>query len=177
MKKIIYGTAFLGMIAILFSSCVVTNKGFQSSPVISRNVELDPIKADIKVDAGKKLEGESSSAYILMFRIKGDKTFADGIAYSTDASAGILAQLNPINVAKQNRLTAVRAAAAYNALSGHNYDVLVHPSYTITTVNYVVYKKYSVKVTGYGAYYENFRTEKQKVIITDNNKEYIFPDK
>jgi hypothetical protein len=45
------------------TSCVSTNRGFQSSPVISRNVQLDPIKADIQVDETKKLKGESSSGY------------------------------------------------------------------------------------------------------------------
>ena len=61
------------------TSCLTTNRGFQSSPVISRNVELDPIKADIKVDEKTKLKGESSSAYFLIFRVNGDNTFADGI--------------------------------------------------------------------------------------------------
>jgi len=33
--------------AIFFTVCTSTNKGFQSSPVVYRNVQLDPIKADI----------------------------------------------------------------------------------------------------------------------------------
>ena len=53
MKKVItiFGALIFG--SMLMTSCVSTNKGFQSSPVISRNVELDPIKADIKVDEKK----------------------------------------------------------------------------------------------------------------------------
>ena len=42
--------------ALFLSSCVSTNKGFQSSPVIIQDVQLDPIKADIKVDTEVKLK-------------------------------------------------------------------------------------------------------------------------
>lgn len=159
------------------TSCVSTNKGFQSSPVISRNVELDPIKADIKVDEGKKLKGESTSSYFLIFKVSGDNTYADGINYSTDASSSLIQKLNPLNVAKSGRLNKVRGSAAYKALSSGDYDVLVHPNYTTTIKNYIIFKKYTVTVEGYGAKYQNFRTEKQKVTIIDGGKEIILQDK
>ena len=161
----------------MLSSCSSTNKGYQSSPVMSRNVELDPIKADISVNTLEKIKGESSSIYFLIFRLKGDNSFADGVVYSADANRSILYQLNPINILNQSRLSKVKGSAAYNALQKGDYDLFVHPNYTITTVNYFIVQKYTVKVEGYGAKYKNFRTEKQKVIITDNSKEYIFPDK
>ena len=171
----IFGAFLVG--SILMTSCVTTNRGFQSSPVISRNVQLDPIKADIKVDEKNKIKGESSSAYFLFFRISGDKTFADGINYSTDASASQLSQLNPLKLAQAGRLNKVRGAAAYKALSTGNYDVLVHPNYTTTVENYLLFKYYIVKVDGYGAKYENFRTEKQKIVILEDGKELILQDK
>ena len=174
MKKTIFKLSLFVIISILMSSCVSTNKGFQSSPVLSRSVNLDPIKADIKVNEKKKLSGESTSAYFLIFRVLGDNTFADGINYSTDANVSIAAKLNPLNAIKSLRLNGVRAAAAYKALENTDYDFLVHPNYVITTENYFIFQKYNVKVTGYGANYDNFRTEKQKVIITDNHKEYEF---
>ena len=62
------------LLAIFFASCTTTNKGFQSSPVISRNVQLDPIKADLEVNESVKLKGESSATYFLIFRVKGDNT-------------------------------------------------------------------------------------------------------
>lgn len=169
----------LGMLffsSILLTSCVSTNKGFQSSPVLSRNVELDPVKADIKVDEKSKIKGESSSSYFLIFRVSGDNTFADGINYSTDASASLLSQLNPIKMFQSARLNKVRGAAAYKALNTGNFDVLVHPNYTTTVENYLIYKKYKVKVDGYGAKYENFRTERQKIVILDEGKELILQD-
>ncbi len=177
MKKLmtIFGSLLLG--SMLITSCVTTNRGFQSSPVISRNVQLDPIKADIKVDEKSKLKGESSSAYFLIFRVSGDNTFADGINYSTDASSSLLSQLNPMKLAQAGRLNKVRGAAAYKALSSGDYDVLVHPNYTTTVENYLIFKKYTVKVEGYGAKYANFRTEKQKIVILEDGKELILQDK
>ncbi len=164
---------FFVAIVFLLSSCVSTNRGLQSSPVIAKNVDLDPIKADIKVDETKKLKGESTSSYFLFFRVSGDKEFADGINYSTDASSGF----NPLAIFRHGRLQKVRGAAAYKALSSGDYDVLVHPTYITTVKDYIISKEYSVVVEGYGAKYSNFRTEKQKVVITGNGKEYVFPDK
>ena len=176
MKKFmtICGALLVG--SMLMTSCVSTNTGFQSSPVIARNVQLDPIKADIKVDEKNKLVGESSSGYFLIFRVSGDNTFADGINYSTDASASVFTQLNPLKIAKAGRLNKVRGAAAYKAMSTGDYDVLIHPNYSTTVKNYLIFKKYTVKVEGYGAKYQNFRTEKQKTILLENGKEIILED-
>jgi len=173
--KFLVVAAFFGL--VFMTSCVTTKKGFQSSPVISRNVQLDPIKADIKVDEENKLKGESSSAYFLFFRVSGDKTFADGINYSTDASANMVQQLNPLRLFQAGRLNKVRGAAAYKALNSGNYDVLVHPNYTTTVENYLLFKRYNVKVDGYGAKYERFRTEKEKIVILEDGKELIIQDR
>lgn len=161
---------------VSLTSCVTTNRGFQSSAVISRNVQLDPIKADIKINETKKIKGESTSTYFLFFRVSGDNTYADGINYSTDESASKFQKLNPLNLIKSNRLNTVRGAAAHKALSSADYDVLVHPNYTTTVENYIIVKKYNVTVEGYGAKYENFRTERQKIIYLDNGKELILQD-
>lgn len=166
----------LGTVCSVLSitSCVSTHKGFQSSPVMSRNVELDPIKADIKVNETSKLTGQSSSTYLFCFRLKGDKTVAEGINYSTESGG----RYNPIKMMKIAKMNKVRAAAAYKAISGGDYDLLVHPNYAMTSKNYLgIIKIFDCTVTGYGAKYQNFRTEKQKVVIIDGGKEYIFPEK
>ena len=156
---------FSAITVLFFSSCVSTNKAYQSSPVIARNVTLDPIKADITIDESRKLQGQSITSYFLCIRLSGNNTYTDGICYSTDAF-------------KSGRLKKMRSAAAYDALQTGDYDVLVHPTYEIRTDNFLgMYKIYTVKVSGYGAKYSNFRTEPQKVIITSSGKEYIFPDK
>jgi hypothetical protein len=178
MKKILTNLVLICSVAIFFTSCVSTSKGFQSSPVISRNVQLDPIKADIKVNETTKLSGESTSTYFLFFRISGDNTSADGINYSTDAGGSALSQYNPLKMLKTAKLNKVRSAAAYKALSTGDYDFLVHPNYTMTTKNYLgLVKIYDCKVSGYGAKYQNFRTEKQKVVILEDGKELILQDK
>jgi hypothetical protein len=148
------------------ASCVATNKGFQSSPVVSREVQLDPIKADIKVNESTKLKGESFSTYVLSFKVNGDKTFADGIAYSAEGKPN----------RRMSRADEVRAAAAYKALSQGDYDFLVHPNYVMTKKNYLgIVKVYECSVTGYGANYTNFRTEKRKIVIVDG-KEFEFSE-
>ena len=174
MKKNILVLLFVN--SLFFVSCVSTNSGFQSSPVISRNVELDPIKADIKVDEKNKLSGESSSTYFLFFRVSGDNAFADGINFSTDASSTALQKLSPSKLLQGNRLSKVRGSAAYNALKKGEYDILVHPTYSTTVKNYIFVKEYIVKVQGYGAKYTNFRTERQKIVITEGGKEIILQD-
>jgi hypothetical protein len=55
MKRKLLFLSAIALLALNFTACVSTNKGFQSSPVISRNVNLDPIKADIKVDEERRL--------------------------------------------------------------------------------------------------------------------------
>ena len=170
MKRLMTYLGALVTGSILMTSCVTTNRGFQSSPVISRNVQLDPIKADIQVNEKTKLQGESSSAYFLIFRLSGDNTFADGINYSTD----VVSPIKPIN---STRLNKVRSAAAYKALSNGNYDFLVHPNYTISKINFLgLVKVYDCYVSGYGAKYEKFRTEKQKIVILEDGKEIILQD-
>lgn len=164
--------AFL-FFALVFTACSTTNKSFQSSPVLSRQVQLDPIKADIIVNEQAKLTGQSTSVYFLFFRLQGDKTYADGIQYNSDVKTHFLSSLDLMSPA---RLKKVRAAAAYKALSGGNYDFMIHPNYTLTTKNFLfLVKTYKAEVTGYGAYYKNFRTEKQKILIA-GDKEYIVND-
>lgn len=168
---------------LILTSCVSTNKGFQSSSVISRNVQLDPIKADIKVDQSKKLTGESTSIYFLCFRIKGDNKYADGINFSSEAgiTEKLWSFLNPFTLFKRiatgDAIGKVKKAASYKALENTDADFLMHPTYTITEKNFLIVYIYKAEVKGYSAKYQNFRTEKQKIIITNDGKEYVFPEK
>ena len=178
MKKNLLTLILIASAASLLTSCISTNKSFQSSPVISRNVQLDPIKADIEVNEKAKLTGASSSTYFLFFRVSGENTYADGINYSTDGNSSLLSQYNPLALLSAAKLNKVRSAAAYKALSAGDYDFLVHPNYTTTVKNYLgILKIYECSVTGYGAKYQNFRTEKQKIVILEDGKEMILQDK
>jgi len=154
-----YLTILIVSTLAMTTSCVTSNKGFQSSPVTSRDVEVDPIKADIVINDKTKLTGTSASTYFLFFRISGDNTFADGISYSTNSNN---LPMNPLTMLQTKKLNKIRAYAAYNALSKSDYDLLIHPSYLMTTKNYFgLVKIYSCSVSGYGAKYQNFRTEKK----------------
>jgi hypothetical protein len=127
--------------------------------------------ADIKFDEENKLKGESTAMYVLIFRIKGENSYADGVTYSTDSTKNVINILNPNNEIRKNRLLRIRSAAAYNALKDTDFDLLVHPTYSVTVEDYVVYKKYIVKVEGYGAKYHNFRTERLYYYSNPVNKE------
>ncbi|OIQ36598.1 MAG: hypothetical protein BM555_02470 [Crocinitomix sp. MedPE-SWsnd] len=148
MKNEIKVGLFVALLAVAFGfqSCKSTSKSYHSSTVRSRDVQLDPIKADIKVDETKKLEGKSSATYIFGIRVKGDDKYADGINYSTNSIRGF-------------REGGIKAAAAYKALEGGDWDVLVHPTYTVSRQWFFFGTKYEIEVKGYGAKYENFRSE------------------
>ncbi len=180
MKKIITKFVLVFAVAIFFASCSTVNKGMQSSPVISRNVQLDPLKADITVNDTKKLKGESNSSYFLFFRLNGDNKYSENIKYSaeTDVTSKLFGFLNPFalfkRIATGDAVGKVKAAAAYKALENSDADVLVHPTYTITEKNYFIYYVFKAEVTGYSGKYNNFRTEKEKVIILEGGKEHNF---
>ena len=150
---------------ILGSGCSSTSTGMASSNVIDRNVELDPIRADIEVNEDTRLSGSSQSVYFLFFRLKGDNKYADGITYSSNAFSkeGLFSFLNPFRlfelIATGDAEGKVKSAAAYNAMEGQDIDVLVHPTYSVTKKNYLIVSIYEAEVRGYGATYTNFRTE------------------
>jgi len=162
-----------GIIALCLSSCISTHKGYQSSPIIARDVTLDPIKADITVYENNKLRSSSEATYFLLFlRFSRDRNYAYGINYSTDTK-----NYNPFYMMQYRRLSRLKSAATYKAMQHADYDLIVHPTYTTMIENYLwIIKKYNVSVSGYGAKYSNFRTERQKVIITCGGKEYVIPD-
>ena len=152
----------LFLVANLLVGCTSTQTAFDSSPVNSKSVDLDPIKADINVNEDSKIKGSSKSLYFLCFRISGDKTYADvDLGEQKDLTSSILSLLNPFNWIYSGGESKTKSAAAYKALSKNNDDVIVHPNYTSTVTDYIIFKTFEVNVEGYGAKYSNFRTEKQ----------------
>ena len=173
----------LAMIATMaFASCASVQKGAQSTTVMLRNVELDPIKADIEISQEEKLVGEASVRYILGFRIDGlkEQKMLEGIDYVGDFNN--LHERSFWGGFKifQRRKNFARSMAAYKAMeSCPDCDVLVHPKYELTIKKSplgIIYKKYNARVTAYGAKYKNFRTEKEVKILGSDNKEYIVID-
>ena len=163
--KHLFPILFLLVVSALSTGCSSSSHGMASSNVINRNIDLDPIKADIVVDAENRLTGKSQSIYFLFFRLKGDNKYADSITYSSNAftKEGLFSFLNPFRlfemIATGDAEGKVKSAAAYNAVEGENVDVLVHPTYSVTKKNYLILNIYEAEVQGYGATYTNFRTE------------------
>lgn len=124
---------FIRFLIAELSGCTITSKGFQSSTVNVRNVDLDPVKADIKVNENSKLTGLSKSIYFLIFIIQGDNTFADGINYSADDGGGIMSKFNPFKIYKTLKLNGVRSSAAsksiYRIVIGLLHPCQIHKMY------------------------------------------------
>jgi hypothetical protein len=154
---------FLLFLTIIFlSSCTSTQTAFDASHVNERNVDLDPIKADINIDESAKIKGSSSSTYFLCFRLSGDKKYADiDLGGQQDLTTSFLSLLNPFNWILNGGESKTKSAAAYKALKKNDDDVIVHPSYSVTVNDYIIFKTYKVDVEGFGAKYSNFRTEKE----------------
>ena len=156
---------------MVFSSCSVTTRVMQSSPVMARNVELDPIKADIEVNEDTKLSGTGIVKYVFGIRVgNSHQKTVEGITYSEGRGFSLG------NLLDRGKSFA-RSVAAYDALKAcPDCDVLVHPKYEITVRKSplgFLFKTYTVRVTGYGAKYKNFRTEKELKLIGSDSKEYI----
>ena len=132
---------FLLCSLFLLVGCSESVRDMHTSTIKSRNVQLDPIKADLSVDNSNLLSGSSETVYFLIFPVKRDKNTID--------TGGLFG----------SPLERTKGAALYNATNGKDLDVLVHPSYTITTKWWLLGTTIEAKVTGYAGKYSNFRTE------------------
>ena len=146
-----------GVFGILFgfSSCISLHKSTPSTAVYAPNARIKPIYADVEVKLDKKLVGMASATYFLMFRIDGERKYAAGVRYSIGADRAVLPIIGMFMTAGKRR-SQVRAAAAYNAMSNSDGDILVNPQFTIEEKNYLIVKQYSAEVTGYAGYFAAF---------------------
>ena len=156
---------FFGLLALsmAMTSCASLNKSYNSSAVKLRNVQLDPIKADLTVDQ-EKITGTSTSTFFSIFRLSGDNSFADGVRFPGMSFGAV---------------NKVKSSAAYNALNSteNNFDIIVDPQHTVKVTRTLFTKTIKVTVEGYGGTYSNFRTEKEKIVILDGGKEIILQDR
>ena len=123
-------------LAALAMGCAATNVSNYPSP-IDATVQTD-LKADVTV--GSEISGKSQMSIIMNMFTIGDSKFADGVVYGT-SGASALGLPDPISKTK--------AAAAYNAVQTSGADVILAPRYVVDVVDYVVFKKVTVTVTGY----------------------------
>jgi hypothetical protein len=135
-KKVLIASSL--MLAGAITGCSSLN--VSSSPVPLNGSVTTDIKADIEV--GEKISGKSSATKVLFFTLSDDNEYADGMAYgNSDGGAFGLGGLDPVS--------AVKSAAAFNAISASGADVIVAPRYTVKKNDYVVYGTIDVTVEGY----------------------------
>ena len=143
MKKILLALS----LALIITSCTTTRTGALSTPAYAPKAEINPIRANVDVDMNKKLVGESTSSYFLVFQVGGDNKFADGMSYSSES------QFNALFKARENK---TKSAAAFKAIQGSGADIIVHPNYIVEVHDYLLFKQIKVKVTGYAGYFRKF---------------------
>ncbi|MDX1756996.1 MAG: hypothetical protein R3175_13120 [Marinobacter sp.] len=136
MKKALIASSLL--LAGALSGCSSMN--VSSSPVpLNGSVDTN-LTADIEV--GEKITGSSSATKILFFTMSDDSEYADGMTYGNGGGSALsLGGLDPVS--------AVKSAAAYNAISESGADVIVAPRYVVKKNDYLVYGTIEVTVEGY----------------------------
>ena len=130
---------FCFAIAICTLSCKSSVASATSTP-LSVTENIHPLDADISVNTETKIEGQSESLYLLIFRIIGDNKFAEGVDYSS--KSGLTSMF-------KRRIEKAKSAAAYNAVKDSGCDVIVHPNYDIDIEDWIFFKKINVKVSGF----------------------------
>jgi len=119
----------VALFLVFITGCASVNQSHIYSPVgISISSEMT---ADVDVDLSKKLTGSAKATYFLgFFKMSGDSKYADG--YGGMGSTG-----------------KVKAAAAFDAISKSDGDILVSPQYVVTTNFIFPIKTISVEVSGF----------------------------
>ncbi len=130
----------------LLASCTSVKTSTLSTPMHAPSAVINPIRADIEVDMNKKLSGESQSSYFLLFKVRGDRKFTDGLQFS--GASGLT--LKAIQYGK------LKEAATYKAVAESGYDLVVHPTYVIEKRNFIFFSTVKMKVTGYAAKFKKF---------------------
>ena len=122
------------------TSCSSINKSHLNQSI---DVKItNEMKAQIDVDMTTKLVGYAYGGYLFnLFKINGDRKYADGVAYNGDGG-GFFSGLSKVE--------SVKAAAAYNAVRQSKADVLISPQYIVEESNWnPFWKTIKVKVVGY----------------------------
>ena len=124
------------VVGIVAGGCASQNIS-QYPSSIDATVQTD-LKAQVEV--GQKISGESQMSILFNLITIGDSKFADGVVFGSSGSA-------PIGL--PDPISKTKSAAAYNAVTKAGADVIIAPQYVVDVVDYVIFKKVTVKATGY----------------------------
>lgn len=119
---------------LLVSACQSTNISRISSP-LQASIASD-LCADIVV--GNDISGEENALVFFGLFSVGANKFADGVNFGAGD--------NPFGDANGK----VKAAAAYQAVTSSQADLILDPRYTIRTTDYVIFKSVNAVVEGKG---------------------------
>jgi hypothetical protein len=130
-------------IAVLCSCGVTHNTGlFHEKNISNAQITTDHVHADMVFDESKKIKGDATAFYFLIFKVSGDNHYADvkgSMAFSKAAK--------------------VKAAAKYDALNDSGADFIAKPGYTVTKRSYLLglFSQIDANVSGYKGTYKNFK--------------------
>ena len=151
------------------SSC--TTVRVQKNVSVFKDPELQTNKLTADLDVGSKVSGTGNRYELLGLFKWGSNTYSDGVyeVYGNGPSLkeAVTSQSSPIQRA--------RSAAAYDALSDSNADVIIAPKYSLIEKNFLIFKKYTAIVTGNKGTIENIRQVKQ--FNTDKSDTEVLPKK
>ena len=142
MKKVSL-LAALAIAAMVLTGCSTFHESKYSAPLTIK-VETD-VKPEVVL--GGKISGEATIQRVLFVQWGATK-FAECVNYGGEGSQGGLLFTT---------FEDGKAAAAYDACTKANCDVIICPKYTVENDNYFVYSKVHVKVEGYQGNFKDIK--------------------
>jgi hypothetical protein len=134
MKSVLF--VLLLITAIGTAGCSTVHTSQYASPVLA-TVDAH-LKANVEV--GPKIAGSSSSTTLFGIFTFGPNKFADGVNYGFETGGGFL---------NLDCFAAVKSAAAYQAVTNSNSDLIIAPKYTVEYNNYFIFSTKNATVSGY----------------------------
>lgn len=125
---------------LLLSSCRSTRINALSTPMYSPAAQINEIRANVDIDMNKKIEGEASAVYWLGIKIKGERSYAEGLSVPAPGSA----------------VSKLKSAAAFKAITSSKSDIIVHPNYVVNIEKFIFFKKITVTATGFSGKFTKF---------------------
>ncbi len=153
MKKKFFGLALAaGAMMLAGTGC----SSIESSKVSAQvNVKFKEVKVDADIEAREQQVTGSATVHTLFgFLVWGANAEAVGVDYYgtgwLDVSSFFI---SPSTLKARN-------AAAYNALAPLKADLILAPQYTLTTEDFLIYKKVNCKVKGFPGFVKKVKIAK-----------------
>lgn len=144
MKNVLFVLLLIATIGI--SGCSTVRTSQYSSPVLS-TVDAR-LKANLEV--GPKITGNASSTTLFGIFTFGPNKFADGVNYGIETGGSFL---------NHDCFGLVKSAAAYEAVTNSNSDLIIAPKYTVEYNNYLIFSTKNATVSGYKGILKGFEAK------------------